>query len=494
MGNYYTDLGIISLFFALGTLLLGLLSFRRPFNRLYAIFISLVVAVFFWYLGSGMQLLSTQIGVKVFWNQVAYLGVATTTPLWFLFILSFLRYDQYLKAPHIIIFLSFPFFIVSFAFTNDFHGLIWPVITPVSGNLLLYEHGPLFYLNIFYSYFLIGTGTLILGQRLKDSPKDKKLKICILILSGLIPFVFNLLYNFQILPNNLDITPLGLSISVFLIFWGVFLFNLLDLDKIAYKQFLKSSKSGVLIFDSQDRLIEFNPATSLIGIGPEDLGKHIDDVFKDLPPIQAFIEDPHGKGEVYLEKDDLWLKLKLDHIYDQGQAPVGRLFKFLDISSIKRTEDALRISEDKSKAIMDAIPDMMFIVDEKGGIVDFKVPLACSKELSFLKMKKNDLENLGLSLDIKQIMSRIRQTLKEGSPQKFEVSLTLNGNINYYELRLIKLNTTEVLILARDISEIREIQKSLQESESLYRSIFYNSGVPMAIFNSEGFFLWLIRV
>ncbi|MDO9626600.1 MAG: histidine kinase N-terminal 7TM domain-containing protein [Methanobacteriaceae archaeon] len=493
MNGQYSALGIILLLFAMGTLSLTFRSYQRPFTRFNTYFICLTLSVFLWYMGSGLALLSSDASTKIMWTQITYIGATTVAAFWFLLVMSFTKYDKYFKPLSVGLLLLTPLIITIMALTNAWHGLIWPSITPVSsepGALLLYEQGPLFYINIFYSYSLLLVGTIILSQKIRTEDKKNKQKFYILILSGLIPLIFSLIYASGLSPiPGLDITPFGLSFSVILLFLGIFRYNLLDINQIAHDLLLRNIKSGVMIFDNNHKLLEVNPAASMLDINDDDLGNDINDVLKDLGALKSYYHNPSGDNEIFLKDYDLWLELKLTEIYDHYDVQVGRLFRFSDITPRKKTEDALKLSEHKSRAILEAIPDIMFIIRKDGTFIDFKSPSNDYLALSPEKIVGSNISELKLTPHyLELVRSKIKNTIDNSVREKFEYELELEGNINYFEARLTKLNSNEVLAIIRNISEIKEIQKSLRESESLYRTLFENTGVPTGIFNKKGLF------
>ncbi len=489
----YSALGNILLLFALGTLSLAFYSFRRPLSRFHTYFICLNVGLFLWCLASAMELLSSNPATKISWMQATYLGATNVAVFWFLFVMSFTKYDHYFKPSKVILLLIIPLFVIIMAFTNSQHGLLWPSITPVSdtpGSLLIYDLGPVFFLNVIYSYSLLLLGTFILVRSLREVDENKRKLIYILILSGLLPLIFSIIFALGLSPiPGLDITPFGLILGVVLLFLGVFRYNLLDIHQIAQKLLLHSSNSGVLIFNTKDELVEVNPAAALLGLKENLLGKTADEVLKEIPSLKSYYYGAAGDDEIFLEKEDLWLHLELREIRDYQDTRVGRLLKFSDISSSKKIEDALKLSEHKSRAILEAIPDMMFIIKRDGTFVDYKTHQDDHLALDPEEIVGSNLSDLGMTpKTLDMALAKIKKSLDEDSKEEFEYELEIADEINYYEARLIKLNEEEVLAIIRDMSEFKEIQKSLLESESLYRTIFDNTGVPTAIFNKEGYF------
>ncbi|MBU4548396.1 MAG: PAS domain S-box protein, partial [Euryarchaeota archaeon] len=493
MDIQYSALGIILIFFALGTLSLAVYSFRRPLSRFHTYFICLNLGLFLWFLASGMELLSSNPASKISWMQATYLGASAVAVFWFLFVMSFTKYDQYFKPFKVGLLLIIPIFTIIMAFTNSQHGLLWPSITPVTdtpGSLLIYELGPVFFLNVIYSYSLLLLGTFILFKSIQEVDENKKKLIYIFISSGLLPLIFSMVFALGLFPiQGLDITPFGLILGVVLLFLGVFRYNLLDIHQMAQKLLLRSSKSGVLIFNTKDELVEINPVAEMLGLNESLIGKTADEVLKEISPLKSYYQGTGHDDEIFLEKEGLWLRLELREIQDYQDRVVGRLLKFSDITSPKKIEDALKLSEHKSRAILEAIPDMMFIIRRDGTLVDFKTHQENQLALPPEEIIGSNISELGMTPStLEMALAKIKRTLDKGRKEEFEYELEIDGEINYYEARLIKLNSDEVLAIIRDMSEIREIEQSLLESKSLYRTIFENTGVPTAIFDKEGYF------
>ncbi|MDI6644139.1 MAG: PAS domain S-box protein [Methanobacteriaceae archaeon] len=494
MNVYYYILGIILVVFSILSLALGIITLRKRLSNIQTFFGLLLLSTFFWSLGSGMELLSLTPWVKIMCLQFSYLGAATAGPLWFLFILSFLGYDHYLKWKYCL--LLIPLFIIIMVFTNSWHHLLWPTVTRVSdvpGSLLIYEYGPIYWLNIIYALSMIILGLTFLIQRILTTFNKERLNLFILIFSGLIPIFFNLVNNARLIPiPGFDITPIGLLSALLLIFIAVFRLNLLDIQDIAHQVLFKNITTGIMVFNSDDVLLEINPATYKLGITTDNIGQSVETVLSDYPQIESFYKNEEFADELYLENLGIWIQLEVIDLHDFEESYVGRLLRFDDITKRHETEEALKLSEHKSRTILQAIPDMMFIINQRGEITDFNVHKNTELALPIDDIIGSNLSQLGLSpSDLDRAMTNIRSALDTGSVEHFEYEINLPSGIGYYEARLIKLNPEEVLAIIRDMSEIKEIEKSLIESESLYRTLFENTGVPSAIFNKEGYFTLL---
>ncbi|BDZ70781.1 histidine kinase N-terminal 7TM domain-containing protein [Methanobacterium petrolearium] len=359
-------LGIILLISAIIVMYLAFYSLRKRSSKFYYYFALLMFSVFFWCLGSAMEFFSADMMAKIFWIKISYIGVATAAPLWFILILEYGQYEKYLKPAYIGTLMVLPLVVIILAFTNDLHGIIWPSITPVSdmtGALLIYAHGLGYWVNIGYSYIMIVLGLVILLRLLMKSPRIYHNQILILMLSGVIPIFFSILYNTDILQiPGLDITPFGLTISGLLIAISIFKFSLLGIRPIAYETLFNTIKNGFMVFDNEDKLIDANPAAGMIGISSDDVGRHVLELLENLPELKEFYQNQDEESVVFAgDPFNIWIRIQSTLLYDNNSFK-GHLIVIPDINKLKRVEKDYNDSEERYKNLSELSPDAILVV------------------------------------------------------------------------------------------------------------------------------------
>jgi PAS domain S-box-containing protein len=486
MSAQHSIMGIILILSSIIILYLAFYSLRKRSSNINFYFTLLMLSVFFWCLGSGMEFLSAEMWAKIFWTKISYIGVATAAPLWFIVILEYGQYEKYLKPAYIGTLMLLPLVIVILAFTNDFHGLIWPTITPasdVAGALLIYAHGLGFWVNLAYSFILIIMGLVILLRLLTKSPRIYHTQILILMLSGSIPLIFSLLYNTDAIGiPGLDITPFGLTISGFLIAISIFKFSLLGIRPIAYETLFKTIKNGFMVFDADDTLIDVNPAAEIIGIGTVDVGKPVAELFDTQPELKNFYQNSDEESVVYVDDPyNIWIRIQITSLYDQNEFK-GRLLTIQDISKLKRVEKDYSDSEERYKNLSELSPDAILVVfGEKivfankasATIFGFDDP----KDLlgkNFFSFHHQD------SLEIAK--ERLHKVFTEGTFLDFieEKIIATDGQIKDIEVGdapIIYNGQRAVQVVARDISERKkleaELKNSLKEKDLMMKEIHH---------------------
>lgn len=139
----------------------------------------------------------------------------------------------------------------------------------------------------------------------------------------------------------------------------------------------------------------------------------------------------------------------------------------MHINECKKIEETLRESEAKNRAILEAIPDMIFRISKEGTFLDFKA----SKELEPLVppgefLGKNVYEVLPSQL-AQQSLQYIEQALETSHTQMFEYVLPIKGCEHDFKAEIIAIGNNETLIFVRDITVHKKVEELYLENERL---------------------------
>jgi signal transduction histidine kinase len=124
----------------------------------------------------------------------------------------------------------------------------------------------------------------------------------------------------------------------------------------------------------------------------------------------------------------------------------------------QRQKNALAYSEAQQRALLSAIPDLMFRSDRNGVFLDFHIGspqdlLIPPEQIAGLTAA----EVLPAEL-AEMYTDYIRQALQTGKEAVYEYSLTLNGQLVDFEARTVPAGLDEVLTIVRNVTERRRLE------------------------------------
>jgi PAS domain S-box-containing protein len=152
----------------------------------------------------------------------------------------------------------------------------------------------------------------------------------------------------------------------------------------------------------------------------------------------------------------------------------GKVINFIatgkDITDRKRVEEQLLASEHRNKAIVDAIPDLLFRVKTDGTFLDY---IAKTNENlyappeAFIGKKISDV----LPADVAELsLAMIQKAYEQKSVQTFEYRLRLGDNWQTFEARVVaNASDEESVLIVRDVTEQRKMEAEIRKSEEKYR-------------------------
>jgi PAS domain S-box-containing protein len=162
---------------------------------------------------------------------------------------------------------------------------------------------------------------------------------------------------------------------------------------------------------------------------------------------------------------EIWTLVSTNPIYNGKGEFIGGLAMIVDVSDRHRAEAALRESELRNRALINAIPDSMFLQDKNFVYLDYH-----SNEPQKLRVSPHDF----LGRDMREVLPSeycvqavplFNKVLKTGRPQTFDYHRLIDGEQHSFEVRMVRCGTDMVLTIVRDITEQRRSAEALRESE-----------------------------
>lgn len=149
-------------------------------------------------------------------------------------------------------------------------------------------------------------------------------------------------------------------------------------------------------------------------------------------------------------------------------------FLFEDLAMSIDSPDFVALSDRNYQILLEAIPDLMLRLSREGVCLDFRLPRsfrACSTGIDwhgkFLwEIMPPDLACLR--------MQYVEQAIVTNEVQVYEQELDFEGEVQYEEVRVIRCNEAEALVIIRDISDRKYAEQALQRSEFRFQKLAAN--------------------
>ncbi|QSG10247.1 histidine kinase N-terminal 7TM domain-containing protein [Halapricum desulfuricans] len=267
-------------------------------------FVVLNLAVAVWTSVYGIQIASTTLGTKLLAYKLLHIGGVTVPLAWFVFSLGYGGLEDRLSLLRIGGLAVIPATLLVTLPTNPESLALASITLRRSGDIFLLDvqHGPVYALFLSYSYVLLLSGGYVLVRTGLRQNRVFRGASSLLLVGVAVPFVVNLVHVFGLQPSGINYTPISLSISAFLFGVAVFRYRVHDLTPIAREETFESIQEGIVVFDSNDRVVDLNPAAkAILALDSTAIGRPGSDV---LPQYEELGDTDQESRELTVERGE----------------------------------------------------------------------------------------------------------------------------------------------------------------------------------------------
>jgi PAS domain S-box-containing protein len=207
---------------------------------------------------------------------------------------------------------------------------------------------------------------------------------------------------------------------------------------------------------------------------PESLGQPFHKAYE-----KAMKEQQYIYLEAYYPPYDRWFE---NHIYP---SPDGLSIFLRDITEKKATETALKISEERYRALIEQASDAIMITDGNGTFLEVNTSF-CTK---FGYLKEELLgNNVSMVIDPEQYKKdpiRFDLLLAGQNIIRERRMIRKDGTIIEVEANVKRIPDGRILAIARDITERKKADELLRKSEERYRALVENAPEALVVLDVE---------
>ena len=229
-----------------------------------------------------------------------------------------------------------------------------------------------------------------------------------------------------------------------------------------FRVLFESLPEGIVVTDLSGQIIQINQAyLNIHGYSQRDeiVGKSIYDVAENnmCSVFHSLFDSAEKNG--YSETESCEIN-NADKVYVELQAalmtgetgPIGFVVLSVDNTNRRKSEAALRESEARNRALIEAVPDIMFRVNNNGVYLD--------------KMLGNKISEVFPESIAVDIVRYISEAIRSREVQIFEYPVVTSGRNEYYESRFIAIEDDEVLVILRNVTEKHTAMMQIEDARS----------------------------
>lgn len=361
------------------SLVLGAIVWQyREYAHAQTLFV-LLVAVAWWAMTYVVAFGATGVQAKQLIYSLMFPAVGVVSIAWFLFAVQYTGRLRALRTREVGLLLLVPAITTIAALTNQHHSLVWTAVAVSSDgplSVMTVEHGPLFWVFSAVSYLLLAGGTIAILETALLSDGIHRSQTVSLFLAAALPAVLNVLY-LSGATGPLDLTPSGFSLSGAILIGAVFRDQLLQsmplARELARDRILDEMASAVIILDSDDQVVDLNPAAETLSDAAraDVVGSHIRTVLPGVADPYRNIVGTASDTHVHITRAE---DGSTRH-YQLECAPVDRgygtgpwqLLTLRDVTEQRNRERQLMHERDRISAVFDAAPYPLTHVDWTDG-------------------------------------------------------------------------------------------------------------------------------
>jgi diguanylate cyclase (GGDEF)-like protein/PAS domain S-box-containing protein len=308
-----------------------------------------------WAVAYALSLGTAEPSMRIFWGEIKYLGIVAVPLAWLIFALQYTGREGWVTRRALALLAVEPIVTLVLIFTKEAHGLFWSSREPsTTGPFPIVEsvYGPWFWVHLSYSYLLLLVGTVFLAQALVSAVHLYREQRIALVVGTSLPWVINAVSVSGVNVPGLvsvgspDPAPLAFALAGVVFAWPLFRYGPLDLVSVARDVVVEGMGDGVIVLDSQDRVVDLNPAAQrILGCPFSEAVGH--PVARIMPGQVALLkrhqgsEEAHGEAALGDGAAPRYYDIAISSLRTRKVARAGRLISLRDITERKALEQQL---------------------------------------------------------------------------------------------------------------------------------------------------------
>ncbi|MCL3779643.1 PAS domain S-box protein [Prolixibacteraceae bacterium JC049] len=174
-----------------------------------------------------------------------------------------------------------------------------------------------------------------------------------------------------------------------------------------------------------------------------------------------YLQKGKNSEPIYFPHIDKWFEIQ--NVFIDNDQIVSY---FSDLTEQKNDLQNLAESEKRYKALLEAVPDMYFVMDKDGVYVDYVAKEQAALNINPEDIIGNSIFEVGFSQKMtRTIYQSIQNVIKFNTIESIEYAFETPHGTMLFEMRMVKLNDHSVISLSRDITKRKLAEQKMEEAK-----------------------------
>ena len=252
-----------------------------------------------------------------------------------------------------------------------------------------------------------------------------------------------------------------------------------------------------IIIDDNDKVVDYrfldvnDSFERITGLKKEDIiGRTVLEV---LPDTENYWIEQYG--QVALTGEPLF--------YENFSRELGRYYEVVayrprqgqfatiitDVTERKKAEKIHQLQAEMDKAIIDTLPDMLFVVDRDGFCLEAHVGESSKTSIPAVNLVGSNIKDVFPAEEASRYIEMCNKCIDSGELLTVEYYMEIEGTKSYFEARLSPIYENNVLAIVRDITESKNFRDTLttiaetgfEHGENIFRTLVHQLAVSQNI-------------
>jgi PAS domain-containing protein len=302
-------------------------------------FAAMMSAIVFWCLMSGTEAAAVGLRAKILFSSLGYIGICAVVPFYVTFAFKYgSRRRRWTVFSNLAIW-TIPVVTLLLTLTNRWHHLIWSSFQSApSGepNMILYGHGPWFWVWILYAAAGTVIAQTVLVQSALTGDRLFMRQVSTFLAAAALPWIGEALYLWHGNPlPGFDFPSIGFAAAGIFILIGISRFRLFDIVPIGRIDLVEQMTAGLVVLDPSGRIVDLNSsAHRMLEVDAHAVGKQAEEIFEGVGELLQNAERRGGETTIttsFPGAQPRRLTVTISPINKERHGVVGRILEFREV-------------------------------------------------------------------------------------------------------------------------------------------------------------------